>query len=44
VVTTEARRTCGRSRRRWKDGIKMNLVGLGWEVVNWIYLAHGGDE
>jgi hypothetical protein len=44
VVTPEARRTCGRPTRRWKDGIKMDLVALGWEAVDWICLVHSGEE
>ena len=37
-------KTCGRSRHRWKDGTKVNLEGLGWEVMDWIHLAHGGYD
>jgi hypothetical protein len=29
----------GRSRRRWEDNMKMDLTEIGWEVVDWIYLA-----
>jgi hypothetical protein len=31
--------TTKRPRRRWVDNIKMNLVEIGWGVVDWIGLA-----
>jgi hypothetical protein len=40
VGTPEGRRPLGRQRRRWEDGIRMDLreIGLG-EGVDWIRLA-----
>jgi hypothetical protein len=38
------RRTCASSRRRWKDGTKVNFEGLRWEIVDWIHLSHGGYD
>jgi hypothetical protein len=29
----------GRPRRRWVDNIKINLREIGWEGMDWIYLA-----
>jgi len=29
----------GKSRRGWKDNIKMNLQEVGWECMVWIELA-----
>jgi hypothetical protein len=29
----------GRARRRWEDGIRMDLREIGWERVVWIQLA-----
>jgi hypothetical protein len=29
----------GRSRRRWKDNIRMDLREIGWEDVDWIHLV-----
>jgi hypothetical protein len=34
----------GRSRRRWIDNIKMNLVEIGWGGVDWIGLAQDRDK
>jgi hypothetical protein len=32
-----------RPRRRWEDGIKMNLREIGWGRVEWIHLAQERD-
>jgi hypothetical protein len=29
----------GRPRRRWNDGIKMDVLEIGWGVLEWIQLA-----
>jgi hypothetical protein len=39
----EGKRPLGRPRRRWEDGIRMNLREIGWESVDWIQLAHDRD-
>jgi hypothetical protein len=33
-----------RTRRRWEDGIKMDLVVIGWGCVEWIHLAQDRDR
>jgi hypothetical protein len=33
-----------RPRRRWEDGIKMDLREIGWGVVEWIELAQDRDR
>jgi len=33
-----------RQRRRWKVDIKMYRKGIGWEIVEWTNVAHGGDK
>jgi hypothetical protein len=33
----------GRPRRRWEDGIKMDLRETGWGGVEWIHLAQDRD-
>jgi hypothetical protein len=38
-VKPEGKRPLGRPRRRWKDGIRMNLRDIGWEDVEWVQLA-----
>jgi hypothetical protein len=35
----EGERPLGRPRRRWIDNIKMDLLGIGLFVVDWIGLA-----
>jgi hypothetical protein len=39
VGKPEGRRPLGRPRRRWIDNIKMDLLGIGLSVVDWICLA-----
>ena len=29
----------GRPRRRWRDNIKLYLLGMGWRGMDWIVLA-----
>jgi hypothetical protein len=37
----EGKRPLGRPRRRWIDNIKVDLLGIGLNVVDWI--GTGGD-
>jgi hypothetical protein len=39
VGKPEGKRPLGRSRRRWRDNIKMDLLEIGMNVVDWIGLA-----
>jgi hypothetical protein len=39
VGKPEGRRPLGRSRRRWIDNIKMDLLEIGLSVVDWIGLS-----
>jgi hypothetical protein len=39
VGKREGKRPLGRSRRRWVDNIKMDLLKMGVNVVDWIGLA-----
>jgi hypothetical protein len=39
VGKPERKRPLGRPRRRWRDNIKMNLLGIGLSVVDWNGLA-----
>jgi hypothetical protein len=41
VGKPEGKRPLGRPRRRWEDGIRMDITEIGWGV-EWIQLAHGG--
>jgi hypothetical protein len=38
----EGKRPLGRSRHRWED-VRMYLKQVGWNGVDWIYLAQDGD-
>jgi hypothetical protein len=45
VGKPEGRRPLGRPRRRWEDGIKMDLREIGWGGVwKWIHLAEERDR
>jgi hypothetical protein len=35
----EGKRPLGRPRRRWEDGIKVDLKEIGWGSVEWIQLV-----
>jgi hypothetical protein len=39
VGRPEGKRLMGRPRRRWEDNIKMELMEIGIDGVNWIRLA-----
>jgi hypothetical protein len=39
VGKPEGKRPLGRPRRRWVDNIRMDLVEVGWDDVNFIDLA-----
>jgi hypothetical protein len=40
VGKPERKRPLGRPRRRWVNNIKMDLREIGWDVMDWIELAH----
>jgi hypothetical protein len=40
----EGKRPLGRPRRRWEDGIRMDLREIGLGVVDWIRLAQDRDR
>jgi hypothetical protein len=44
VGKPEGKRTLGRLRRRWEDGIKVDLREIGWGGVEWIQLAQDRDR
>jgi hypothetical protein len=43
VGKPEGKRPLGRPRRRWEDGIRMDLREIGWGGVDWIRLAQDRD-
>jgi hypothetical protein len=44
VGKPEGKRPLGRPRRRWVDNIKMDLLEIGWDGVDWIGLAQDRDR
>jgi hypothetical protein len=44
VGKPEGKRPLGRPRRRWKDGITMDLREIGWGSIHWIQLAQDRDR
>jgi hypothetical protein len=44
VGKPEGKRPLGRSRRRWVDNIKMDLLEIGWGGVDWIGQAQDRDR
>jgi hypothetical protein len=40
----EGKRPLGRPRRRWENGIRMDLRKIGWGSVEWIQLAQDRDR
>jgi hypothetical protein len=40
----EEKKPLGRPRRRWEDGIRMDLGEFGWGSVDWIQLAQDRDR
>jgi hypothetical protein len=40
----EGKRPLERPRRRWEDGIRMDLREIGWGSVDWIHLAQDRDR
>jgi hypothetical protein len=40
----EGKRPLGRQRRRWEDGIRMDLREIGFGDVDWIRLAQDRDR
>jgi len=44
VGKPEGKRSLGRPRRRWVDGIRMDLQEVGCEYMDWIGLAQDSDR
>jgi hypothetical protein len=39
----EGKRTLGRPRHRWEDGISIDLREIGWGSIDWIQFAEDRD-
>jgi hypothetical protein len=44
VRKPEGRRPLGRPNLRWENDIKMDILGIGWRVIDWIYLPQDRDH
>jgi hypothetical protein len=44
MVKPEGKRSLGKPRCRWVDNIKMDLIEIGWDVMDWIDLAQDKDQ
>jgi hypothetical protein len=44
VGTPEGKRPLGRSKHRWEGYIKMDIREIGWSGMDWIDLAHDGNQ
>jgi hypothetical protein len=44
VGKPEVKRPLGRPRRRWVENIKIDLREIGWNGMDWIYLAQDRDQ
>jgi hypothetical protein len=44
VGNPEGKRPLGRPRRRWEDGIRMDLNDISWRGVEWNQLAQDRDR
>jgi hypothetical protein len=44
VRKPDGKKPLGRPTRRWLDNIKMNLIVIGWDGVEWIDMAQDRDH
>jgi len=44
VGKSEGKRPLGRPRRRWEDDVRMYLMEIEWERIDWIHLAQDRDQ
>jgi hypothetical protein len=44
LVGKPERRPLGTARRKWEDGIRMDLGKIGWGSAEWIQLAQDRDR
>jgi hypothetical protein len=44
VRKPDVKRSLGRPRRGWENHIKIDLIDLDWERVDWVKLAHDKDK
>jgi len=44
VGIPEGKKPLERPMQRWEDNIRMHLMEIGWEGVDWMHLAQDGDQ
>jgi hypothetical protein len=44
VGKPEGKKPLGKPRRRWMNNIKMDVIEIGWDGVNWTDMAQGRDQ
>jgi hypothetical protein len=44
VGKTEGKRPLGRTRRRWKDNVKIDIRDIEWDGMDWIDLVQDRDK
>jgi hypothetical protein len=44
IAKPEGKRPLGRPRRRWEDGVRMDLREIDWGSVEWFQLAQDRDR
>jgi hypothetical protein len=44
VGMPEGNRPLGRPKRRWVDNIKMDLIEIGWDGVDWMDMVQDRDQ
>jgi hypothetical protein len=44
VGKPEGKRPLGRPRRRWVDNITIDLRDIGWDGMDWLYLAQERNQ
>jgi hypothetical protein len=44
VGKPEGKRPLGRPIGRWEDNIRMDLRGIGWGGMDWVYLAQDTNQ
>jgi hypothetical protein len=44
VGKAEGKRPLGKPKLRWLDNLKMDLREIGWDGVNWMYMAQDRDQ
>jgi hypothetical protein len=44
IGKSEGKRPLERPRHRWEYNIKMDLMEVGWEDLDWIHVAHDRNQ